>query len=270
MRPSPTPSKPATADVPLLTEHNNRTGQKRLLVSIHYVSPRFESEIEIVHEMLAQHGASDRLAMLVVPDYWNEALIVPGSPFALKRPRWSDTGVEMFVHRWNHLDTNVHKECLAAVKARHMTAGEGEFFGLDREASATRMASGKALIEDVTGRAASGFVAPAWLYGAGAREALGASGFLLAENHMNVWRPDDGIVLCKGPVITWASRSRFRIAASLLAARALALGLRSAATVRLAVHPGDAGVRSLRWNLDVTVRALSPGRTFARYADLHG
>lgn len=254
----------------MLTEQNAPTRQKDLLVSIHDVSPRFEAHIEILRDMLAHHGVSDRLAMLVVPDYWDNALIVAGSPFASKLRGWSDAGVEMFVHGWNHRDTSKHAGRLAGFKARYMTAREGEFLGLDREASARRMADGKALIEDITGRSAAGFVAPAWLYGRGAMDALGASNFALAEDHMKVWRPDTGAVLCKGPVITWASRSRVRIAASRLAARALALGLRSAPTVRLAVHPGDARVPSLLRSIAATMKELGRDRVFARYADLRG
>ena len=137
------------ADVPLLAEQNNRAGQKHFPVPIDDVIPHFETEIEILYEMPAHHDVSDRLAMLVVPDYWNEVLIVSGSLFASKLRRRSNAGVEMFVQGWNHLDTKVHEGCLAAFKARHVTAGDGAFPGLDREASASRGAGAKALIDDI-------------------------------------------------------------------------------------------------------------------------
>jgi hypothetical protein len=148
-----------------------------------------------------------------------------------------------------------------------MTAGEGEFLGLPQAEALARMQRGKALVEDIIGRPAAGFIAPAWLYSEGAKTALAEAGFALAEDHMRVWRPADGAVLAKGPVITWASRSKPRIASSLAASWALRKVLQGAETVRIAVHPGDTGVPRLLDSIDHTVRAFEnhiPGR----YADL--
>ena len=70
------------------------------------------------------------------------------------------------------------------------------------------MRRGKALVEDITGRAATGFIAPAWLYSEGARAALADAGFALAEDHARVWRRRAAASSHAGPVITWASRTR--------------------------------------------------------------
>ena len=99
-----------------------------------------------------------------------------------------------------------------ALRARFMTASEGEFLGLSSAEAAARIADGRTLIEGVIGRPIDGFVAPAWLYGEGAREALsairdparrGSSARLVAGDRR-------GARL--GPVITWASRTRMRLA----------------------------------------------------------
>ena len=174
----------------------------------------------------------------------------------------------MFAHGWFHKDMATHDDAIARFKARHMTAGEGEFLGLDRVTAARRMAEGRNLIEQVTGVAVAGFVAPAWLYGAPAREALGQCGFTLAEDHMRVWHPPSGRILARGPVVTWASRSRARIASSLLAARLLPPVLRHAPVARVAVHPGDAHVPVLLHSIDRVVRRLARTHRPARYGDL--
>ena len=187
--------------------------------------------------------------------------------FAAKLRSWAEQGIEMFVHGWFHQDRSAHTG-VAALKARHMTASEGEFLGLTRSEASQRMADGKALVEDMIGRAAAGFIAPAWLYGPGAMEALAESGFALAEDHMKVWRPKTGEVLARGPVITWASRSRARTASSLLAA---ALGrncLGLLPTVRVAVHPGDVTKPVIMDSIDKTLSALTRNRAIGRYADL--
>ena len=149
-----------------------------------------------------------------------------------------------------------------------MTASEGEFLGLSLDEAARCMADGKALIEDIIGRPAAGFIAPAWLYGEGAKEALAHSGFALAEDHMRVWQPASGHVLASGPVITWASRSRPRQLSSLAFAALARHALRWQETVRIAVHPGDTGVPALMRSISRTITAFAGRRPVTRYADL--
>ncbi|QKR98772.1 DUF2334 domain-containing protein [Sphingomonas sp. CL5.1] len=242
---------------------------KRLLASIHDVGPRSEREVDALLERLSGHLGGPRLAMLVVPDHWGEAPLVQGTPFATRLRGWAETGVEMFVHGWFHRDTSEHHG-IAALKARHMTASEGEFLGLDHATALDRMTRGKALVEDIIGRPAAGFIAPAWLYSDGALAALGEAGFALAENHGRVWSPvERGRVLTRGPVITWASRSNGRQLSSLAAAAVLRRLLQPAKVVRVAVHPGDAHVPRLLESIDRTFRAFARGgRVPSRYADL--
>ncbi|CAN5242747.1 DUF2334 domain-containing protein [soil metagenome] len=242
---------------------------RRLLLSIHDVGPRFEKEVDLLLERVTRHVDPDSLAMLVVPDHWGGHPLTPGTPFAARLRQWSDMGVSLFVHGWFHKDMAAHHGTLARFKARHMTAGEGEFLGLDEATALARMIAGRDLIQEISGRAVSGFVAPAWLYGAGAMAALLRSEFALAEDHMKVWHPASGKVLARGPVITWASRSRSRIASSLFAAQVLPMCLRFAPVVRMAVHPGDVTIPDLLISIDDTLRRLCRTHIPARYDDLH-
>ncbi|MBW8783284.1 MAG: polysaccharide deacetylase family protein [Novosphingobium sp.] len=241
--------------------------RKLLLASIHDVGPRFEREVDHLAGLFERLLGGPRFAMLVVPDHWGEAPLGAAPAFRRRLRDWSDTGVEMFVHGWFHQDRAEHSG-LARFKARTMTASEGEFLGLDSAEAAQRMAAGKALIEDIIGRPAVGFVAPAWLYGPGARTALGASGFALAEDHMRVWRPGDGAVLARGPVITWASRSRGRQLSSLAVAAVARRALHALPVARIAVHPGDTGVPALIDSISRTVTAFAQRRRAGRYAEL--
>jgi uncharacterized protein len=241
---------------------------RRLLASIHDVGPRFEREVETLAERITRHLGSQRYAMLVVPDHWGAAPLSGSRGFQAKLRAWSDAGVEMFVHGWTHRDDSRHAGRAAGFKARHMTAGEGEFLGLGRAEALRRMVAGRQLIEDVTGRATAGFIAPAWLYGEGARAALGDAGFALAEDHLRVWRPKDGKVLARGPVVTWASRSAGRIRSSLGFAALARVALRPLETLRVAVHPGDTGVPRLLASIDATLAAACRQRRPARYSDL--
>ena len=240
---------------------------KMLLASIHDVGPRFEREVDQLAGLLSSILGGPKFAMLVVPDHWGTAPLAEAVGFQRRLRDWSDQGVEMFVHGWFHKDL-AHHSGAAAFKARHMTAGEGEFLGLTRAVAAQRMADGKALIEDAIGRPVAGFIAPAWLYGEGARAALAASDFALAEDHLRVWQPASGQVLAKGPVITWASRSRPRQVSSRFFAGLARTALHGQSVVRIAVHPGDVTVPALLGSIAATFRAFAARRPVGRYADL--
>jgi predicted deacetylase len=240
---------------------------KSLLASIHDVGPRFEREVDQLAGVLNSILGGPKFAMLVVPDHWGSAPLAEAAAFQRRLRDWADQGVEMFVHGWFHKDLDQHSGA-AAFKAKHMTAGEGEFLGLTQAVAAQRMADGKALIEDVIGRPVAGFIAPAWLYGEGARAALAASDFALAEDHMRVWHPQSGQVLATGPVITWASRSRPRQLSSRLFAGLARQALHGQRVVRVAVHPGDVTVPALLGSIAATFKAFAVRRPVGRYADL--
>jgi len=241
---------------------------RQLIASIHDVSPRFEAQVDQLADRLSRLLGGPRFAMLVVPDHWGGAPIAGNRAFRARLRAWHASGIEMFVHGWFHRDEVRHASSLAALKARHMTAGEGEFLGLSREEAARRMADGKALIEDIIGAPVAGFIAPAWLYGPGALAAMADVGFAIAEDHMRVWSPSTGRTLARGPVLTWASRSSYRIASSIFFAGIARHALLAIKTVRIAVHPGDTTVPQLLESIDRSFAALSPNRTIARYTDL--
>ncbi|WP_260921902.1 polysaccharide deacetylase family protein [Novosphingobium sp. 9] len=241
---------------------------KRLLASIHDVGPGAAERVARLVDLFEKHLGTARFAMLVVPDHWGQHPLAADKNFQTQLRVWAERGVEMFVHGWFHKDTQQHADGMARFKARHMTAGEGEFLGLDHATALQRMRDGKALIEDIIGRPTAGFIAPAWLYGDGARAALRDVGFPLAEDHMRVWDPRDGRELAKGPVITWASRSTMRTASSLAFASLARLALPRLNTVRLAVHPGDVTKASLIRSIDATLARFVRTHRPARYAEL--
>ena len=241
------------------------TGRPLLLASIHDVSPRFESEVDRLLELLEPHVGM-QIAMFVVPNHWGDAPIVPRSPFANRLRRWADNGAEIFLHGFYHRDTSHHEAAGDRFRAQFMTAGEGEFLGLSRDDAAARIIRGRSLLEDVIGRPLDGFVAPAWLYGTGALEALRDCSIPLAEDHFRVWSPPSGRQLARGPVITWASRTNLRLLSSLAAAATLRhapLGV-----LRVGVHPPDVRHARLVRSISKTFRTATRKRRAARYSDL--
>ena len=236
-----------------------------LLASIHDVSPRFESEVDRLIDVLAPH-VGERLAMLVVPNHWGDAPIKPGSPFASRLRSWADRGIEIFLHGYFHRDEAAHARTTDRLRANLMTAGEGEFLGLSRESASSRIAEGRALLEDIIGRRVDGFIAPAWLYSDGAREALADCAMPIAEDHLRVWSPVSGKALASGPVITWASRTQLRLASSLAAAAALRHA--PLKVLRVGVHPPDSRHPILLKSIDKTFRTAARTRRPGLYSEL--
>jgi predicted deacetylase len=241
---------------------------KRLLLSIHDVSPAHEAPVARLIDLIERHAGEGRYAMLVTPDFHGDWPIAGYPGFQ----RWlrdrAQGGVEIFLHGWSHRDDTVHARAADRWKATMMTASEGEFLGLDEAEARRRLRDGRALLEDIIGGPLAGFVAPAWLYGPGALAAIKAEGFALAEDHLKVWRPADGRMLSWGPVITYASRTPARLASSLMVSRAATLGLGALRDLRLAVHPGDAGSPVLMAEIDRALTSYLRRRTPSRYADL--
>lgn len=238
---------------------------KLLLASIHDVSPRFETEVDQLLDLLEPH-VGNRLAMLVVPNHWGDCPIMPGSAFASRLRGWSDAGIEIFLHGFFHRDDSVHRGILNRARGRLMTAEEGEFLGLPIAEASSRIAAGRSLLQDITGRPVAGFIAPAWLYGFGARRALEEMDIPLAEDHFRVWSPARRSILTRGPVITWASRSAARLASSLVMARMLrALPI---SALRIGVHPPDAHQPEIRDSIERTFAYACAGRRAGAYGDL--
>ena len=242
-----------------------RLAERLLLASIHDVSPRFEGEVDRLIDMLRPH-VGDRIAMLVVPNHWGDAPIIAGSPFAKRLRGWAEMGTEVFLHGYFHRDQAKHGAAADRLRAKFMTASEGEFLGLSREEASARIVEGRAFLEDVIGRRIDGFVAPAWLYGDGAIQALHDCEIPIAEDHFRVWSPMTSAQLARGPVITWASRTRLRLASSLAAAAALRRT--PLQVLRVGVHPPDCHHPALVRSIEATLAAARRRRRPAAYADL--
>lgn len=241
---------------------------RRLLLSVHDASPAHAPRLPKLIALIERHAGPSMYAMLVTPNFHGDWPLAAHPAFRSWLREKAASGVEIFLHGLRHLDDSAHQGRLARWKAEAMTAGEGEFLGLDRQEAARRMSDGRAELEDIIGRPVAGFIAPAWLYGRGAMEAVADEGFALAEDHLRVWRPIDGQTVSRGPVITYATRTAARQASSLLVSRLATVGLAWMQDLRLAVHPHDADCEPVMHEIDRALAVHAVQRQPARYADL--
>ena len=237
---------------------------KKLLVSLHDVTPFHAEKISVITEFLQSKIGAGNFAMLVVPDFHGMARIDSDPEFTRKLRQWVDAGCELFLHGYYHLDRCNIDRMQNSFRGRHMTDGEGEFLSIDVQTAMQLLCEGRKMVEDVTGKPVTGFIAPAWLYGDDALEAIQKAGFFLAEDHFRIWNPQGGKVYARGPVISYATRSRLRLLSSLAFSRLAVPILPVQKIARLAIHPNDwhspLVVKEIDWAIGALARTHIPSR----------
>lgn len=241
---------------------------KRLLVAIHDVTPAHSDRLEKIVSLVERIVGPGKAALLVVPDFHGKAQLDSDRNFQTLLRRWAEAGNEIFLHGYYHLEGTCRDEATRSWKAKYLTAGEGEFLALGYDEAASRLREGQKLVEEATGRPVSGFVAPAWLYGPAAKQAISDQGFRLAEDHFKVWNPATGEVLIRGPVITYASRTPLRLLTSLLWSYIAGVLLKPSPVVRIGVHPHDWDAPELVDEIQRTLTHFVKSHVPSRYSDL--
>jgi predicted deacetylase len=119
-----------------------------------------------------------------------------------------------------------------------MTAGEGEFLTLGESDMRARIARGMETFSGCLSEKPLGFVPPAWLHNEELFPILKEFGFRFTEDHGGVYEVQTG-QRASCPVITWATRTRFRQYASRVVCPALLAHWRDRQVIRIALHPTD-------------------------------
>jgi uncharacterized protein len=242
---------------------------RRLLASVHDVTPVHSGRLDRLVPLMERCVGAGNFALFAVPDFHGEGLIGSNRDFSARLRGWSDAGCEVFLHGFFHRDSSVHQGAFTRLKAHHLTAGEGEFLGLDYATASRLLADGRKRVEDVIGRSVAGFVAPAWLYSANALRAVADLGFPLAEDHFKVWEPKTSNILTRGPVITYASRTPTRLLSSLAWSRLAGVVLKPSQVVRIGIHPHDMDAPKLIREIARTLRHFVSSHVPSQYAELN-
>lgn len=151
-------------------------GGKSLVVSIHDVSPATRQRTERILADLKFAGL-DRTSLLVVPDHHHRGPVSEDSAFAEWLRASCAQGHEAVLHGYFHLRENRRTDGpLKRLITRSYTAGEGEFLDLEKAAARELLERGRLAVESC-GVSVSGFIAPAWLLGTAAEQAVREAGF---------------------------------------------------------------------------------------------
>lgn len=209
---------------------------RAVCVSIHDVAPAtWPACLRLLDAVRAV--ADIPLTLLVVPRYHGGAADHAGCERMLGELRLG--GHELALHGYTHLDRGPPVRGAAAYFRRRIyTTAEGEFAAIGSLRAQRLLALGMAWFAR---RAwpVSGFIAPAWLLGPGAWQALGRLplDYTTTLTHFHLLPARRALF---APSLVYSARNRSGRWLSPLAVSALARALKPAPLVRLSLHPADA------------------------------
>ena len=237
---------------------------RTLVVSIHDVSPQTRARTQAILDDLA-HAGCPCVSLLVIPDHHHRGRIdeVPG--FANWIVAQQVHGHETVLHGFFHQREKTGRESLRMrLVTEHYTAGEGEFLDLGREVALERLRRGIRAFEHCGLGIPSGFIAPAWLLGVEAQEAVKMAGFRYTTRIgevIDLQRNQE----YRSRSLVWSVRAGWRRLASLAWNRSLlALALRES-LLRIGIHPPDWDHAAIRSQILGSVRAALAGRRAMTY-----
>jgi predicted deacetylase len=208
-----------------------------LCIAVHDVAPATWPRCEVLFEMLRALGTPPT-TLLVVPDYHRSGSVEFHLAFVRAIDARTARGDEIALHGYYHIDDGpAPYSALEWLQRRVLTSSEGEFAALTECEAEIRIDAGLRMFDRLKWNAA-GFVAPAWLLGAGARAALARSRIRYTSTHTHLETPADGRRFA-APVISASARNAWRRWTSRQWLRTAHAMNRNTPLLRVALHPAD-------------------------------
>lgn len=240
-----------------------QTARPALTVSIHDVSPLTWERTDEMLADLAKLGIGG-VSLLVIPNHHHKAPVSQAAEFCGWLREQAAAGHENVLHGYYHLrqktpDDGPWKRLVTS----HYTAGEGEFFDLSKPEANTLLARGK---EDfaANGISTRGFIAPAWLLGSDAEQAVKDAGFeyttrIATFHDLKTGRTD------AAQSLVWSVRAAWRRTVSLAWNKLLFEKMRTAPLLRIGLHPPDWNHEAIRGQCLQLISAALAGRDAITY-----
>jgi predicted deacetylase len=210
---------------------------RNLVVSIHDVSPLTQASCRRILDDLREVGVPTT-SLLIIPNHHQRAPVIDHQEFQDWLKATVDEGHEPILHGYFHARTPKNTDAgIVKFTNQIYTAGEGEFYDLDRMEASRRLRRGLNDLEFLQ-RPISGFVAPAWLLGFEAEAAVRQVGFryITTVGSVNVF---DGVHRYVSRSLVWSTRSSWRRMMSLAWNQGLISRMRERSLLRISIHPSD-------------------------------
>ena len=212
-----------------------------LVVSMHDVSPLTRPVFTQMLAELAELGV-DKTSLLVIPDHHHRGHMLAEVGFCRWLEKLAGDGHELVIHGYYHQRPERNGETWwQRAMTRVYTMGEGEFYDLPKEDAAKRLARAQADFNRLDAPAPVGFIAPAWLLGKEARQAVLEAHFKYTTylTGIEYLGEEDTVDFIPTRSLVYSCRNAWRRRASLVWNASLALRLRANAIMRLSLHPPD-------------------------------
>jgi predicted deacetylase len=225
---------------------------KSLVVSLHDVSPLTQSLCERIVLDLSELGVH-QISLLIIPNHHGRAPVAESGAFQRWLRREVDAGHEPVLHGYFHQRQKQRADpWFSKITTEIYTAGEGEFFDLTFDLAKKFLCDGLTDLAFLP-RKVTGFVAPAWLLGDAAEQAVRSLGFVYTTRIgcIRIFKPlvrksdeakrlrDFRAIEVKSRSLVWSTRASWRVVASLYWNRVLAIAKSSAPVLRVSIHPAD-------------------------------
>jgi len=215
----------------------NKEVGRSLVVSIHDVSPLTWRRTREILGGLESVGIT-RVSLLVIPDHHRRGIVSGDPEFAEWLRCECENGREAVLHGYFHLRENPDGDGpWKRLVTRSYTAGEGEFFDLEKPAARHLLERGRTALA-ACGVSCTGFIAPAWLLGGAAEEAVREAGFDYTTRIATVSDFLTGRIHRSRSQV-WSVRAAWRRTCSLAWNAALFRSTPEAPLARIGIHPPD-------------------------------
>ncbi|HEY3901508.1 MAG TPA: polysaccharide deacetylase family protein [Chthoniobacter sp.] len=213
------------------------TRDRALVVSLHDVSPLTRTDCASILEQLQALGVP-QTSLLVVPNHHRRAPMLDDASFGEWLRSLSAAGHEIVIHGYHHLrDRRTGENIRDKITTRFYTADEGEFYDLDRDAALQLLSRARQEFQQL-GVTPGGFIAPAWLLGDAAEEALREASCEYTTRLGTVLDLRAGRSFASQSLV-WSVRSAWRRQMSLAWNALLFRRLAANPLLRISIHPVD-------------------------------
>ncbi|WP_415845396.1 DUF2334 domain-containing protein [Stutzerimonas zhaodongensis] len=232
--------------------------ERTLMLVLHDVAPETWPDYKSFVEEVDALGRVP-ISWLVVPDFHRRNPLDAHPGFRRMLDGRLGRGDELILHGCYHADEAPAPRTPRDWFMRRVFTHEGEFYPLGRDESAQRLEHGMQLFER-SQWPLHGFVAPAWLLGPGARQALAGTNLTYTSDPSHFYLLPDYQPI-DAPGLVWSARSAWRRGMSRVVSEKMLARHRQAPVLRLGLHPVDMRHDfSRRYWLSLVTRLLEDGR----------
>jgi predicted deacetylase len=205
-------------------------------------------------------------SLLVIPDHHHRGGIDQDPAFSIWLREKVSKGHEAVLHGYHHIRPTKKGEGMTTrLITRYYTAGEGEFHDLSFAEATGLLRRGKEALSSC-GVPFTGFIAPAWLLGDEAEQAVRDEGFAYTTRIGSVIDLENGSSFASRSMV-YSVRAPWRRWVSLLWNKALFRFLRKAPLLRIGLHPPDWDHPAIRRHVLGYLRLAAASRTVNTYGE---